>query len=225
MNLKSLPAEERPRERLLKFGPEALTLAELLAILLTCGTQSKSVLELAQELVTRFGSLTHLLEASIEELREVKGIGLAKAIQLKAAFGIALKTTQTTTPLTTPIDTAKAYELVRHDLAHQKQEILMVILKDVRGRFIASEKVSVGTLSNVLVHPREIFFPAVRHKASSFILAHNHPSGDPTPSPADLELTRHLFRSSRIMGISLDDHLIIGADSFVSMRERGWITT
>lgn len=224
MNLRNLPAQERPRERLLHVGPEALSLAELLAILLTTGTKDKSVLELAHEIVSRFGSLENLLGASIEELMEVKGIGKAKAIQLKAAFGIALKSSQKTFTATHPIEAQEAYELVRHDLAHQKQEMLMVILKDVKGRLITLEKVSIGTLSDVLVHPREIFFPAVRHKASSLILAHNHPSGDPTPSAADLELTRHLIRSSRIMGIHLDDHLIIGASSFISLRASGYLS-
>ena len=99
----------------------------------------------------------------------------------------------------------------------------MVILKDVKGRLIALEKVSIGTLSDVLVHPREVFFPAVRHKASSLILAHNHPSGDPTPSAADFELTKHLIRSSKVMGIHLDDHLIIGSSSFTSLRESGFL--
>jgi DNA repair protein RadC len=99
--------------------------------------------------------------------------------------------------------------------------MLMVIMKDVKGKLIGLEKVAVGTLSDILIHPREVFFPAVRHKASSLILAHNHPSGDPTPSAADLELTRHLIRSGRIMGINLDDHLIVGGDSFVSLKETG----
>jgi len=224
MNLSNLPAEERPRERLVKLGPDALSLTELLAILLTTGTKDRSVLELAHDMIVRFGSLQSLLEASIEELMEVKGIGPAKAIQLKAAFGIALKTTQKPFVAKDPIHTKEAYELVRHDLAGQKQEMLMVILKDVKGRLIALKKVSIGTLSNVLVHPREVFFPAVRHSASSLILAHNHPSGDPTPSKEDLEMTRHLIRSSRVMGIHLDDHLIIGASSFVSLRESGLLS-
>lgn len=223
MNLRSLPPPERPRERLQAVGSDALSLAELLAILLTTGTQKKSVLELAQELVVRFGSLQRLLEASLEELMEVKGIGKAKALLLQAAFGIARKTTYRPLGPQDPIHAKEAYELVRQELEHQKQEMLMVVLKDVRARLIAVEKVAVGTLSDVLVHPREIFFPAVRHKASSMILAHNHPSGDPTPSGADLELTRHLMRSSRIMGIGLDDHLIIGSHTFVSLREKGFL--
>lgn len=223
MKIGKIPVQERPRERLLKYGSDALTLAELLAILLTTGTKDKSVLELAHEMVARFGSLAALLEASVEELMEIKGIGPAKAIQLKAAFGIALKTTQKTPLAKDPIHAREAYELVKQDLAHQKQEMLMVVLKDVKGRLIALEKVSVGTVSNVLVHPREVFYPAVRHKASSLILAHNHPSGDPTPSSADLELTKHLIRSSRVMGIHLDDHLIIGSSSFISLRESGFL--
>lgn len=219
MNLRSLPATERPRERLQTMGSDALSLAELLAILLTTGTKEKSVLELAQEIVARFGSLQKLLEASLEELVEVKGIGKAKALLLQAAFGIARKTTSRPLGPQDQIHAREAYELVRHELACQKQEVLVVILKDVRSRLISIEKVAVGTLSDVLVHPREIFFPAVRHKASSMILAHNHPSGDPAPSGADLELTRHLVRSSRVMGIGLDDHLIIGSHSFVSLKE------
>ena len=220
MNLHNLPPQERPRERLLNVGAKNLSLAELLAILLTTGTKEKSVLELAQEIVARFGSLENLLGASIEELMEVKGIGKAKAIQLQATFGIALKTSAPI-EFKKPIKAQEAYELVRYELANQKQEMLMVILKDIKGRFIAQEKVGVGTLSDVLIHPREIFFPAVRHKASSLILAHNHPSGDPTPSAADLAITRHLIRSSRIMGIHFDDHLIVGAHSFISLRESG----
>ena len=140
MNLSKLPAQERPRERLVKLGPEALSLTELLAILLTTGTKDRSVLELAHDMVVRFGSLTSLLEASIEELMEVKGIGPAKAIQLKAAFGIALKTTQVSYVANAPIHAKEAYELVRHELAGQKQEMLMVLLKDIKGRLIAIRK-------------------------------------------------------------------------------------
>lgn len=221
MSLFDLPLHERPRERLLHHGVEALSVTELLAILLSTGTRGKSVLVLAQEILTKFGSVARLLEASISELCEVKGVGRAKAIQLQAAFGIALKTARTGIDEKQPLTAKLAYELVAHELVSQKQEILLVILKDIKGRLITYEKISVGTLSEVLVHPREVFFPAVRHKAHSFILAHNHPSGDPTPSEADLTLTRHLLRSSQIMGINLDDHLIIGNHCFTSLRELG----
>lgn len=223
-HIQSLPQEERPRERLLSEGVEALSLVELLAIFLTTGTRGKSVLDLAEEMLIHFGGLQGLLEASIPELREIKGIGLIKAIQLKAVFGLVLKSRGASLPDKYQLKTTQdAYELAKHEIAHQKQEVLLVLLRDARGSMIHLEKVSVGTLSEVLVHPREIFYPAVRHKAHSLILAHNHPSGDPTPSKEDLELTRLLLHSSRIMGIGLDDHLIIGSDSFTSLREKGYI--
>ncbi len=221
MNLQSIPIQERPRERLIHYGVGNLSVAELLAILLTTGTKGKSVLQLAHELVSHFGGLEGLLEASVEEIMEIKGIGKAKAIQLKAAFGIAIKSSQTISLPASKVYAKEAYELVKQDLSHQKQEILMVILKDVKGRLISYEKISMGTLSEVLVHPREVFYPAVRHKASSLILAHNHPSGDPTPSQADLMLTHRLIYSSKVMGINLDDHIIIGKDTFVSLKESG----
>lgn len=219
MNLCDLPIQERPRERLLQYGVDALSLTELLAILLSTGTKGKSVLHLAQEILAKFGSVERLLEASVAELCEVKGVGKAKAIQLRAAFGIALKTARTGAQDKLPLTATLAYELVKHELVSQKQEILLVILKDIKGKLITYEKIALGTLSEVLVHPREVFYPAVRHKAHSFILVHNHPSGDPTPSEADLELTRHLLKSSQVMGIGLDDHLIIGNERFISLRE------
>lgn len=217
----NIPLAERPRERLLHKGAESLSLAELIAILLVTGTQEKSVLLLAQELVIKFGDIHGLLEASVEELKEVKGIGEAKAIQLKAAFAIAQKAQAI--PYSKPFlrTPEEAFRFAKQEIAAEKQEVLLVLLRDIKGRLIHHERVSVGTLSEVLVHPREVFFPAVKHKAYSLILAHNHPSGDPTPSECDFELTRLLLNSSRVMGIHLDDHLIVSRNSFVSLRERG----
>jgi len=221
MNISQLPVQQRPRERLRRHGANSLSTVELLAILLSTGTKKISVLDLAAKLLSHFGSLKQLICSSVEELMEVEGIGPAKAIQLKASLALAQKAFQEFHP-TIPIDTERAYELVRYELAPLKQEALFVILKDIKGRLITVEKVSLGTLSDVLVHPREVFFPAVQHKASSLILAHNHPSGDPTPSRADLEMTRHLIRSSRVMGIHLDDHLIVGATSYTSLKNAGY---
>lgn len=220
--MQSVPLDERPRERLLRYGSRSLALHELIAILLVTGTKEKSVLILAQELTLKFGGIQGLLEASVQELQQVKGIGEAKAIQLKAAFAIAEKAVKVSVTSRTHIHTPlEAFELAREEIATQKQEMLLVLLRDVRGRLIHFEKVSIGTLSEVLVHPREVFYPAVKHKAHSFILAHNHPSGDPTPSECDLQLTKLLMHSSRVMGIGLDDHLIVSENSFVSLRERG----
>lgn len=221
MNVRQLPPAERPRERLRSHGAESLSSIELLAILLSTGTKKTSVLDLAAKLLSHFGSLKKLICSSVEELMEVEGVGPAKAIQLKASLALAQRAFQEGTS-NVSVDTQEAYELVRYELAPLKQEALYVILKDVKGKLITVEKVSIGTLSEVLVHPREVFFPAVRHKASSLILAHNHPSGDPTPSQADLEMTRHLIRSSKVMGIHLDDHLIVGATSYTSLKNAGY---
>lgn len=222
--LRELPAELRPRERLDRHGVDALSLKELIAIVLSNGTQGKSVLSLSEELIVRFGSLDRLLEASIFELMEIKGIGRAKAIQLKAVFGIALKCRQVAIPDKQTIAAPEhAYAIAKNEIAEEKQEVLMVILRDVRGCLIHQESVSKGTLSEILVHPREVFYPAVRYKAHSLILAHNHPSGDPTPSQADLELTRCLMHAGRTMGISLDDHLIVCAHTYISLCEKGYI--
>lgn len=223
--IKSLPAEERPRERLMRDGVDALSLSELMAIVLGNGTKGKSVLHLSHEIVSRFGSLDRLLDASINELMEIKGVGPAKAVQLQAIFGIARKCRRTASLEHTVLDSAeKAFEIAQIEIGHVKQETLFVLLRDVRSRLIHFEQVGIGTLSEVLFHPREIFFPAVRHKAHSLIVAHNHPSGDPTPSQADLELTRALSRASSIMGIPLIDHLIVCKDTYVSLRSLGWIS-
>lgn len=223
-NLHSLPFDERPRERLLQKGASALSIIELLAILLGTGAKDKSVLLLASELLHKFHDLDGLLDASIEELRQVKGIGEAKAVLLKAAFGLAQRKAQAS--LKFPIKSAQeAFELAQDELKDSKQEIALVLLRDVKGRLFHKERVAVGTLSEVLIHPREVFHPAVRHKASSLILVHNHPSGDPTPSASDLQLTKLLHHSSKVMGIALDDHLIVGFNSYVSLRERGLLGT
>lgn len=224
--IKSLPAEERPRERLLRDGVDALSLSELIAIILGSGTHGKSVLDLSQELLERFGGLEKLLDASVVELMQIKGIGRARAIALKAVFGIALKCRKPQTSDKYLISSPQqAYEIAQAEIAHLAQEVLLVILRDVRGNLIHHEQVSMGTLSQVLFHPREIFYPAVRHKAHSLILAHNHPSGDPKPSQADLELTRKLVHAAQVMGIRLDDHLIVCRSGFSSLQEMGYLPT
>ena len=222
--MKQIPVSERPRERLLRDGVQSLSLAELIAVLLGTGMRGKSVLFLAQELIDHFGGLQGLLEASVEELTAVKGMGRAKALLLKAAFGIALRASRETSSTNPLIRSAReAFEVAKNEIGHQPTEELMVILRDARGRMIHFERIGIGTLSEVLVHPREVFHPAVRHRAHSLILAHNHPSGDPTPSQADLDLTRLLLQSSKVMGIGFDDHLIIGANNFISLKEKGYL--
>ncbi|MGR3973561.1 MAG: DNA repair protein RadC [Candidatus Rhabdochlamydia sp.] len=225
MNVKDLPPSERPRERLKQQGAQALSTTELLAILLSTGTQDHSVLDFSAHILNHFGSLKRLMHASIEELMEIKGLGFAKAVRLKAALTLAYKVHHAEALSSLRVDAQRAYELVRHELEHLKQEVLLVILRDVKEKLISVETVSVGTLSEVLIHPREVFYPAVRHKASSLILVHNHPSGDPMPSQADIEMTYHLNRSGQIMGIHLEDHLIIGSAGYTSIKELGYFNS
>ncbi len=222
MKFKELPLSERPRERLLKCGPQALSSIELLAILLGSGTKGKSVLAVAQELLSHFGSLNQLQEASIDDLCLVKGLGPAKAVQLKAALSLAARAYRERIPPAEKLDTPlKAYFWVRDLIAHEKKEIFGVILLDAKSAALRWEVISVGTLTQTLVHPREVFHPAIRYTAASLILVHNHPSGDPTPSLEDKRLTDHLLSASRTVGIPIIDHLIIGKEKFVSFKGSG----
>lgn len=215
-----IPQEERPRERLLHHGPEGLSTAELIAIILGSGTRGKPVLHLAQELLSHFGSLTKLADASIEELCQFKGLGQAKAIQLKAAFSVGVKLSKQPLMPRYRIDSPlHAYHLLKEELENEKQERVVVLMQDIRGYLIGCETVSLGTLNQVLIHPREVFYPAIRRKAAAVILAHNHPSGDPTPSEQDFAATQSILEAGRMLDIALHDHLVIGREGFVSIRE------
>jgi DNA repair protein RadC len=220
--IQQLPENERPRERLLLHGAESLATAELIAIILGSGMQGRSVLELAQDIVVRFGSIQGLASASVQELCLIRGLGQAKALQLKAAFGLGLRLSQNAASLKYRIENpVHAYNLIKEDLEHEKRELFMVILQDVKGYVINRQVVAMGTLSSIAVHPRDVFNPAIRHNAASVILVHNHPSGDPTPSQEDHTLTQALIDAGRIMNIYIHDHLIIGDQSYVSLRQRG----
>lgn len=220
MNLKHLPAAERPRERLARYGSEALSTVELIAILLGSGTKAYPVLHLASQLLSRFGSLQALADASLPELKQVKGIGAAKAVQLKAALSLRLRLEEKEEGalLDAP---EKVYRLIRAELSEQKTEVLMVILRDVKRRCLHREIIARGTLTELLLHPREVFHEAIRHRAHSLIVAHNHPSGDATPSARDIEMTSLLAAAGQIVGIELSDHLVIGRSGYVSLREKG----
>lgn len=218
----SLPETERPRERLQKNGPEAMSSTELIAIILGSGTKGMPVLQMAQEILIRFENLRRLSEATIEELCQIHGLGMAKAIQLKAALSLGIRASrQSVAPKYRIENPIHAYHLVKEELAFEKREVFMVILQDVKGHAITHQTVAIGTLSNTLIHPREVFYPAVRHKAASIILVHNHPSGDPTPSQQDVDVTHALIEVGKIMGIPVNDHLIIGDQGYVSLRQKG----
>jgi DNA repair protein RadC len=219
-----LPAAERPRERMLRFGPESLSATELLAIILSNGTKHVPVLQLAQELLVHFGSLRKLSESTVEELCHIKGIGKAKAIQLKAAFNLGLRISKLNADQRYKIEhPLHAYNLVKDELQMEKRELFVVILQDAKGCAMGHHIVSIGTLTQSLAHPREVFYPAIRHKAASLILVHNHPSGDLTPSPQDCTLTKQLIQAGTIIGIPVNDHLIVSERGYLSLRQMGGI--
>ena len=218
-----LPVAQRPRERLIRLGPEALSEQELLCCLLGRGIAGESVLITAQRLLRAFGSLPELAQASVEQLATVHGIGPAKAVQLKAAMELARRAAAPSQP-SDPIETAEAAAvLVQPYLRQKKKEHFVALLLDTRHRLIRLSPIAVGTLSASLVHPRELFKEAIAASAAAVILAHNHPSGDPDPSEQDLVLTKRLVQAGKLLGIAVLDHLIIGAEAFVSLKALGAI--
>ncbi|HEV8052825.1 MAG TPA: DNA repair protein RadC [Parachlamydiaceae bacterium] len=223
-SIQQMPPSERPRERLIRFGPESLTAAELIAIILGSGTKQTPVLQLAQLMIAKFGNLQQLADATIQELCQVKGIGHAKAIQLRAVFNLGLRLSKQNISAKYKIEhPAHAYNLVKDELLSEKRELFVVILQDAKGCSLGHHIVSIGTLTETPVHPREVFYPAIRHKAVSIILVHNHPSGDLTPSRQDCELTRQLIAVGHMVGIPVNDHIIISDQGYLSLRQRGGI--
>lgn len=221
-SIQNLPETERPRERLLRHGPEAMATSELIAIILGSGMKGIPVLHLAQEIVSRFGNTNRLSEVSVEELCTIKGLGQAKALQLKAALSLGMRVARQAPATRFKIEhPVHAYNLIKDELENEKRELFMVILQDTKGFAIGHHVIAIGTLSNALVHPREVFHPAIKHHAASMILAHNHPSGDPTPSSQDYEVTDELIKVGRMMSIPINDHLIIGSGAYVSLRQHG----
>ena len=219
-SIQQMPETERPRERLLQHGPEAISSAELIAIILGSGTKGCSVLQSSQELLVRFRTLKDFAEASIEELQQVKGLGKAKAIQLKAALNLGLRASrQSVEQKFRVVNPLHAYNYIKDELENEKRELIIVILQDHKGFALSHHVVAIGTLSHALVHPRDIFHPAIRHKASSLVLVHNHPSGDPTPSTEDIKVTQVLIEASRLVDIPINDHLVIGQGRYVSIRQ------
>ena len=215
-----LPADERPRERLVKFGEQALSAQELLQLILGRGIAGESVVVTAQKLLSQFGSLQRLAEASIEELSLIKGIGLAKAAQIKAAFEIGRRLFTQTLPYKNKelTDPEKVYRLIKSKLKDYHKEHFYIIALNSRNHSIA--EVSVGSLNASIVHPREVFAEAIKNKAASVIFVHNHPSGDSEPSEGDLVTTKRLVEAGKILGIEVVDHIIVTNNSFLSFKER-----
>ena len=215
-----LPKEERPRERLVQFGEQVLSTQELLQLILGRGIAGESVAVTAQKLLSQFGSLQKLAEASIEELSLIKGIGLAKATQIKAVFEIGRRLSNQIPSYKSKefTDPKKVYRLIKSKLKDYHKEHFYIIVLNSRNWSVA--EVSIGSLNASIVHPREVFAEAIKNKAASVIFVHNHPSGDPEPSEGDLVITKRLVEAGKILEIAVVDHIIVTSNSFLSFKER-----
>ena len=220
--IKDLPIDERPRERLEHAGEGALSTSELLAIILRTGVGGESVLDMAQRLLYRYGGLPGLARASFAELEAEKGLGQAKTAQLKAALELGrrmlLVSPEDRFVVRSPADVA---QFLMAEMAHLEQEHFRVLYLDTRNRLLGVETLYVGSLNVSHVRVGEVFRDAIKRNCAAIIVAHNHPSGDPTPSPEDVEVTRRLVEAGKMLDIEVLDHLIIGQQRFVSLRERG----
>jgi DNA repair protein RadC len=220
--IRELPSEERPRERLQHHGPSAVSTAELLAIQLRTGTQERSAIGLGELLLSEFEGLRGVANATIEEMARIKGVGPVKAVQIAAAFELgkrlAALSEEDRPVIHSPQDVAN---LLLPELRDVKKEHFKSLLLDTKNRVQKIRTVSIGILDSSLVHPREVFKDAIQASAASIIVAHNHPSGDPTPSAEDKRVTQRLAEAGQILGIELLDHIILGDNRWISLKERG----
>jgi DNA repair protein RadC len=220
--IKDLPSSERPRERLLNRGAGALSDAELLAIILRTGVRDENVVILAQRLLSTFGGLTGLAKANPTELIAARGLGPAKAAQLKAALEIGrrllIESPDERPQVRSPADAAN---LVMSRMSLLDQEHLCTMLLDTKNRVVATPEIYVGSLNTSLIRVGELFREAIRANCASLIVVHNHPSGDPTPSPEDVAVTRQIVEAGKLLDVDVLDHLVIGRQRFVSLKERG----
>jgi DNA repair protein RadC len=225
MGIESWPQEERPRERLLRYGPETLTDGQLLAVLLGSGHAGGTALDVGVDLLNRVGGLRGLGQQGVRELCVVPGVGPAKAALLKAAFEIGRRAAAA--PLTTGQRVRSSQDVFQHYwplMRGLRREVFMAVLLDGKNAIIRDIMVSVGSLTLSIVHPREAFVPAVRESAAAVIFVHNHPSGDPEASPEDRSLTKRLVSVGEVMGIRVLDHVIIGDGRYTSFADQGWLT-
>lgn len=233
LRMRDLGESERPRERLVRFGAASLSNAELVAILLRTGTSGASALDVAQRVlalgndegVTKSGEqdpgLRRLVTSTIEELRGVPGVGQSKAAQLKAAVELGRRITSASASRTCVRSPEDVSALVMEEMRYLDREQFRIVLLDAKNHVLGVKTVSVGSLSSSIVHPREIFKEAIARSSAAIILVHNHPSGDPTPSQEDLEVTRRLVEAGRLLGIEVLDHIVVGDNRYVSFKEKG----
>ena len=227
--IREMPEHERPRERLVAHGADALRHAELIAIMLRTGMKGVSAIQIAEQLLQKFGTLDGLARATLAELGQVKGVGRDKAIALKAAFTLAQRMAKELRGEAPLLELpAQIADLLREENRFLEVETFQAVLLNTRRRLIRVEKLSQGTLDTILVHPREVFRATISANAACVILVHNHPSGDPTPSEADIKATRDLIRAGQLLKIEVIDHVILGrataerTKDYASLRELGY---
>ncbi|MCK5624786.1 DNA repair protein RadC [Candidatus Pacearchaeota archaeon] len=213
MKIKDLPKQNRPRERFLKLGPEALSDAELFAILLRTGTIQENVTEMSNRLIAEYG-LDKLFECSLKELQEIKGIGPSKAMQILTIAEIQKRINQSKKPVKKITCAEDVFNHFHERLKDKKQEHFYILMLNTQNYIIGEQLISKGILDASIIHPREVFKPAIKNSASKIILVHNHPSGDCFPSGDDLEITKRLMKTGEELGIKVVDHIIIGGSKF-----------
>lgn len=219
--IRDMALSDRPRERLSQVGERALSSAELIAIVIRTGVGGENVVRLAERILAHFGGLQGLVRASVAELQTVRGVGRAKAVEIKAAIELGRRAMATVPEerarVTSPADAAS---LLMSEMAFLEQEHLRVILLDTRNQVLAVPTIYIGSLNTSVVRLAELFRAAIRENAAALIVVHNHPSGDPSPSPEDVRVTRQLVEAGRLIDIDVLDHIIIGHQRFVSLKER-----
>lgn len=221
--IREMPSSERPRERLAKHGASSLKTSELLAILFRTGNRKLSALDLAEKILGEYGSLRTMARASIKELQQHKGIGLAKSVEIQAAFELGKRLALESGLDSPAIKSAKdVADLMMPEMQSLDREHFKILLLNTKNRLVQDPyTVSIGSLNASVVHPRECFRPAIAAQAASIILVHNHPSGDIEPSEEDMSLTRRLMSAGDVIGIKVLDHVIIGGNRFLSLMDRG----
>jgi len=218
MKIKDLPEQNRPRERFLKHGPEALSDAELFAILLRTGTIQENVVDMSNRLIAEYG-LDKLFDCSLKELEKIKGIGPSKAMQILAMSELGKRVNQAKKPIEKITCAEDVFNYFKDRLKDEKQECFYILMLNNMNYVIEDKLISKGTLDKTLIHPRELFRQAIKNAVSKIILVHNHPDGDPTPSINDLEITEELAKAGNLIGIKIIDHVIIGKREKWSWKE------
>ncbi len=224
LTIKDLPTNERPRERLAKYGAESLSNSELLAIILRSGVKGDTAIDVANRLLKQYdGQLREILSADLKELESIKGVGFTKAIQIKASFELAKRIFETDIEHQQVVFPQDVVNIMLPKLKFEKQEKLYILLLTGKNYLLSKKLVAIGGIDYNTFKPKEVLHIAVKYNASSIILVHNHPSGDPSPSKQDIEITRKIIDAGKIIGISVRDHIIIGDGKYTSLKEAGEI--